>query len=278
MTIAVSGEVAMRGRPLHFQIKTGGVGRVLKIQFDTNVVAAPLDASSGGVVVGANCIPSALSDLGYVCTNVAPTIKIEVQLKSSRLSAMLDVAAIVSNSGTADCAMASKTIPIVGGSDECQIVANGVRCWNPITQCFHNSVEECESSEANERKRGLVERFALPMTFAVSYRRVKAHASALRNSHESRCGPRYTFLVDGQQQFLSTDERFLSQGTLLFSGNATVVPFQMSTYEFRVSPTDCSHSKLLVWGERPRVSSVPVGVEVGLSEEFDAKKFANVEF
>jgi hypothetical protein len=116
------------------------------------------------------------------------------------------------------------------------------------------------------------------MTFSLSYRRVKAHSRGLRNSHESQCGPRFEFLVDGRAQFLSTEQRFLSEGTLTYFGNATIAPNVNAVYEFRVGATDCDHSKLLVWGEHRLVLSEPKDrIQVDL-ETLENKKFAGVDF
>lgn len=85
-------------------------------------------------------------------------------------------------------------------------------------------------------------------------------------------------MVDGNIQYLSSESRFLSQGTMTFFGNATVLPNSLTTYEFRVVPTDCKHCRLLVWNEHPLVTSTPIAtiaVDAGLLE---AKPFASVDF
>jgi len=186
---------------------------------------------------------------------------------------MLDVTAFLSTiDGGADCALASRSIPLNGDDLLCAIVKSGAYCWKSATQCF---APTCDSST---RKRALSERVVLPMTYAVSYRRVKAHSKSLRNSHEATCGPRFEFLVDGRTQFLSTERQFLSQGTLSFSANATVLPDNMSTYEFRVTPTECQHSKLLLWDEHILVASAPEAAVLVDDDTLNARKFANVDF
>jgi hypothetical protein len=117
-----------------------------------------------------------------------------------------------------------------------------------------------------------------PLSYSISYRRVKSHDKHLRNSHETSCGPRFEFLVDGQTQFLSTEERFLSQGTLNFFGNATVVADQRLLFEFRVVPTGCEHSKLLVWNEQALVRNQEIAVVTLDGDSFFARKFATVDF
>jgi hypothetical protein len=281
VSIVPLGKVAMRGGVVKYVIATAEAGRQLKIQFDAvNVVPKPLESIDGSVR-GASC-ESFNSDYMYVCTNTEASFTIAVPLNSRKLSQSLDIGVIVMSASGTDCAYGTKSLPIKGTDDECQIVYDGAYCWDPATQCFY---AECPptSSEAEERRRmggatALVHRVVLPMTFAVSYRRVKAHGHALRNSHESRCGPRFEFLVDGRVQFLSTERQFLSQGTLTFFGNATVLPGDMSKYEFRVVPTECAHSKLLIWNEHRLVLSTPKDDVLHNEEAFQAKKFANVNF
>jgi hypothetical protein len=70
----------------------------------------------------------------------------------------------------------------------------------------------------------------------------------------------------------------LSQGTLTYFGNATVLPDEQSTYEFRVVPTVCEHSRLLVWDEQRLVTSIPIATIEVERDLFKAKKFANVDF
>jgi hypothetical protein len=85
-------------------------------------------------------------------------------------------------------------------------------------------------------------------------------------------------LVDGNIQYLSSESRFLSQGTMTFFGNATVLPNSLTTYEFRVVPTACAHSKLLIWDEHRLVLSTPED-DVWVNEaEFNAPRFSNVNF
>jgi hypothetical protein len=268
------GKVALRGSVVKYVIETAGVGRQLKIQFDTvNVVANAL--TNGGAVTGASC-DSTGTDHTYLCTNSASSFTVSVPLKSHSLSKSLDISVIVTTPSGTDCAIGTKSIPISSNDDECQIVLDGAYCWDETTQCFYT---ECPPASKRKRaKRELVHRVVLPMTFAVSYRRIKAHGHAMRNSHESKCGPRFELLVDGRVQFLSTERQFLSQGTVTFFGNATVLPNSMSTYEFRVVPTGCSHSKLLIWDEHRLVLSTPEDDVMLDEEEFISRKFASVDF
>jgi len=270
------GKVALRGGVVTYRIATGDVGRELKIQFDpVNVEAAAL-TSAGGSVSGAECV--ARTSHTCVCVNSAPVFNVSVAVKAHQVSASLDISVIATAgaaSGGVDCAMASKSIPIKGTDDLCQIVHDGTYCWDEAEQCFH---AECAPERRRKKRVGHAtsRRVVLPMTFALSYRRVKAHEAALRNSHESACGPRFEFLVDGHTQFLSAQQRFLSQGTLTFFGNATVLPNNQSTYEFRLGATaGCVHSRLLIWNEHRLVLSTPKD-DVALDAHlFDATKFAS---
>lgn len=48
----------------------------------------------------------------------------------------LDINAIVTAAAGTDAAIATKSIPIKGSDDECQIVFDGSYCWGSASQCF----------------------------------------------------------------------------------------------------------------------------------------------
>jgi hypothetical protein len=275
VSIVPNRRTVLAGQVVVYTIKSrGGPNRHVKLQFDEiNLVEKPLLGANGGGVTDATCTLLTTSDFTYVCTPTGASFTVSVRVQSvGALSSALELTALLSDDGSTDCAIDSKSVQINGANNgDCGITESGSTCYDAEAHCF---TATCPPT----RKRATVTASVFPMTFSIDYRRIKSHHGHLRNSHETTCGPRYEFLVDGQTQFLSSEQRFLSQGTLSFSGNATIIPGQQMLVEFRVVPTECEHSKLLVWNERALVSPDEIGeVEVD-RDSFLAKKFANVDF
>jgi hypothetical protein len=252
----------------------GGTSRHVKLQFDEiNLVEKPLLGANGGGFTGATCTLLTTSDFTYVCTPTGASFTVSVRVRSSgSLSSALELTALLGDDAGTDCAIDSKSVQINGANNNgCGITESGSTCYDAEAHCF---TATCPST----RKRSTVTASVFPMTFRIDYRRVKSHDSHLRNSHETSCGPRFEFLVDSQTQFLSSEQRFLSQGTLTFAGNATIVAGQQVFVEFRVVAVQCEHSKLLVWNQHALVSPDEID-EVELERDsFLAQKFANVDF
>jgi hypothetical protein len=93
------------------------------------------------------------------------------------------------------------------------------------------------------------------MTFSVDYRRVHSKRAKLVNSREESCGPRFTFVVNGEVQFISTQAAFLSQGRFSVAGNASLPIAEPVNIEFRTIANGCKHSKLLVFNEAALVDT-----------------------
>jgi hypothetical protein len=197
-----------------------------------------------------------------------------VRVLATTVAAAVEMTAIVTTQFGRDCALATGRIAITAGqqtSGTCgSISSSGLFCFDQAGQCFTNV--GCST------KRVTTQIFRVfPMTYSVGYRRVKS-TGKLRNSYESKCGPRFEFTVDGIPQFLSTEAAFLSQGVLSFSGNTTLrADGSLNDVKFNLRPVGCKKSKLLVFDEQALVDvkNGPLDVFQSAAKE---NRFAEVDF
>jgi hypothetical protein len=239
----------------------------VKLTFDaTNLDADPLNPTASSVV-GASCTgPS--GGFTYVCEPTSTSFFVTVTTRSEGLSSSLDLSAVLT-AGSQDCAVDHESVEIFGGNSECSITAPGVYCYNPTTGCF--------DATCSARKRATTLVRTHPFTYSLRYRRVKEHSGRFQNSHESDCGPRISILINGRVEFASPESEFLSEGVVSYD-SVINIPDGSFSIDFAVEPTDCDHSRILVWDEVREVSGQFVRQQQVDNNIVAAKQFAEVSF
>jgi hypothetical protein len=248
-----------------FTITTAGTSTSsVKIAFNKLAIVP------GSITSTASCTPAG-SGVQVVCGAV-PSFVVTARVLGKNLARSVELSVILTNSDnvlSGDCAIAFDSISITNPVSACEneIQANGVFCFDRVQNCFRAS--------GCSRKRAVADFDIFPMTYSISYRRVVSRGSSsesdssavakqlgkkLVNSRESACGPRFTFRVNDQIQFLSTQGGdFLSQGSLSFASNATI-PADGSQFKvtFETVAINCQSSKLIAFDEHALISSNPI--------------------
>jgi hypothetical protein len=229
--------------------------------------------TNGGIVQGAICTLSN-GQFEYVCFSSAPTFTVSVRVRAGA-TANLELKVEALSSGEFNCDDDEKFVEITDKSplspDCVDIDQNGKFCINNDNRCFQKA-----GTCTQNGKRAAEEYDIFPMTYALSYRRVKKSSKKLQNSHENDCGPRFSFIVDDIPQFISTQATFLSQGVVTFFGNATLAANRDFEVKFQTIAVDCDHSSLLVFDEQKLIRFVlPIGPKVTLDLQ---NRFSSVKF
>jgi hypothetical protein len=242
-----------------FTIETQGTDSSVKIAFNKLAIVP------GSITSDASCSPAG-SDVQVVC-DAESSFVVTARVLGKNLARAVEISVVLTNSD--DCAIAFDSITITNPVSACEneIQSNGVFCFDRVQNCFRAS--------GCSRKRAVAEFDIFPMTYSISYRRVVSRGSSsesdssavakqigkkLVNSRESACGPRFTFRVNDQIQFLSTQGGdFLSQGSLSFASNATIPadgsPFKVT---FETVAINCQSSKLIAFDEHALIISNPI--------------------
>jgi hypothetical protein len=262
-----------------FQITTptNNADAKVKIAFNKLAVAANSISGSGCIARGSHQV---------LCGSGSYNVTASVQ--GGTVANAVEISAIVSSFDGRDCAVAFDSITINNGRSLCEneIVSDGVFCFDSTKNCFRRF-----NCPPPPKKRALKTFDIFPMTYSVSYRRVVSRSSSssesdssdiekqvgkkLVNSRESACGPRFTFRINREIQFLSTQGGdFLSQGFLSFAANATI-PADGSQFKvsFETVAINCKESKLIAFDEHPRIGADPIDAKQ--LEEDRSDKFAS---
>jgi len=262
-----------------FNIEVKGTAtpsRVVKLVFNPGAVSAnPILTNGGSVTPAGICTVNPNTPFTYTCEpGMSGSFVVKVRVRSDATAHSVELSSIVSTTFGRDCAVAFESIQIsnpaapAGGC--VSLTTSGTFCYDEVSHCF--KLSNCQTT----RKRASPGvRRIFPMTYAISYRRIRDDTRSLRNSHETSCGPRFSFLVDGVPQYLSTQSEFLSQGRLSFFGNASLPFPSVFKVDFVTTAYGCDHSKLLVFNEDALITDQELDT---VFEEPPVNRFADVKF
>jgi len=254
----VAASTATLARSVTFTVTTGA-GSKAKLSFDSagEIAPDPLNAAGGSQSASAHCVVLG-NQFTYLCSPTSTSFTVTVKVLDRGVSSQFDIAAIVTNANLDDCAVDSESISVISSSDSCgslSSIGGSIQiCADPSDLCLRNVCTDT-------RKRDLVSTVRVLITYVVNYRRVASHGD-LRNTHEADCGPRIKLVNrnSGVTVALSTDSKFLSQGSMTISSAFDLPLGVLEFFDASLDITACKRSRLLIWNDEIeiRLSQNPI--------------------